>query len=103
MDDKNSKFKAMQEEIEKLQNELQKLHEIEELERHTNAELEFQVNELREKLSATEIQKELESNVEIAELNKKIKELQLKLDKLDDEYKKKMEESKTEHGNFLKT
>lgn len=100
MDDKNSKFKGMQEEIQKLQTELQKLHEIEELERNTNAQLEFQVNELREKLTSTDIQKELETNVEIAELNKKIKELQMKLEKMDNEYKRKMQESITEHGNL---
>lgn len=96
----NGKFQGMQDEIQKLQHELQKLHEIEQLERQTNEQLEFQVNELREKLTSTDIQKDLEANLEIAELNKKIIELQKKLDKLADEYEKKIEESRMEYDKM---
>lgn len=93
MDDTSSKLKEMHEEIQKLQRELKDLHDIEELERQTNIQLEQKVNELTQKLSSTDIQKELEINV-------KIKELQVKLSDLAEEYKKKMEENKIERDKL---
>lgn len=93
----NNKVKEMEDEIEKLQSQLGKLQEVEELERRTNAQLEIQIQELKEKLATTEVQKELEAGVEISELTAKIQELQKNLNELDEGYKKKMEESKVEH------
>lgn len=90
----------MEAEIEKLHQQLEKLHEVEELERKTNAQLEIQIKELKEKLAATEVKKELEASVEIFELNKKIQELQTNLNELDENYKKKMNESKIEYDTM---
>lgn len=91
-------MKDMEDEISKLTDEISKLHEISELEKKTNAQLEIQIGELKEKLSSKKIQKDLEANVEIAELHNKIKELQKALDDVEKNYQKKMEESKREQG-----
>lgn len=91
-------MKDMEDEISKLTDEIGKLHEISELEKKTNAQLEIQIGELKEKLNSKKIQKDLESNVEIAELHNKIKELQKALDDVEKNYQKKMEESKREQG-----
>lgn len=91
-------MRSMEDEIGKLTEELKRLQQIGELEKKTNAQLEVQVSELKEKLSGKQTQQELEVNVEIAELNRKIKELQTQLDDIGKEYQKKMEESKKEQG-----
>lgn len=91
-------MREMEEEIDKLTLELKKLQDLGELEKRTNAQLEIQVSELKEKLCCKKIQSELEANVEIAELNKRIKELQAQLDDVEKNYQKKMEESKNEQG-----
>lgn len=86
----------MEDEIKKLSVELKKLQDVSELEKKTNAQLEIQVSELKEKLSGKNIQKELEENIEIQQLNKKIKDLQAQIEELEKGYKKKMDESKME-------
>lgn len=95
----NNKLKEMEEEIENLHCQLEKLHEVEELERRTNAQLEIQINELKEKLSSNEVQKNLET-IEISELNRKLQDLQTNLNELDENYKKKMDESKIEYDKM---
>lgn len=96
-----NRFKEMQEEIEQLTDELKKLHEISELEKQTNAQLEIQICELREKLNSKKIQMELETNFEVAELNKRISELQNQLQNMESNYNSKLEESKAEKGKFI--
>lgn len=91
----------MESEINMLSEELKKLHEIGELEKKTNALLEIQVGELKEKLCCKKVQKELEENVEIAELNKKIKDLQAQLSEVEKSYMKKMDDSKREQGKIV--
>ena len=58
----------MQEEIERLTEELSKLQELNELEKETNAQYEIQISELKEKLNGKKMQMELEASLEIAEL-----------------------------------
>lgn len=91
-------MQGMEDEINRLSSELERIQDIGELEKKTNEQLEIQVTELKEKLSGKNVQTELEKNLEIGELNKKIKELQLLLDEADKSYKKKMEDSKNEQG-----
>lgn len=93
-----NQMKSMEGEIDKLTEEIRKLHEIGELEKKTNAQLEIQIGELKEKLNSKQVQKDLEVNVEIAELNNKIRELQKALDEVEKSYHKKMEDSKREQG-----
>lgn len=90
----------MEDQIKKLTEELEKLQEIGELEKQTNAQLEIQVKELKEKLNSRKIQDELEANVEIAELTKKIKSLQAQLNDAEEAYQKKMEDCKKEQGEI---
>jgi chromosome segregation ATPase len=90
----------MQEEIERLLDEMRKLQEISELEKRTNAELEVQISELKEKLKNRHIQMELETNVEIAELNKTIQQLQEQLQDIEVGYAKKLEESRVKQGMY---
>lgn len=97
----DSQVRELEDEINKLTEDLKKLHEIGELEKRTNAQLEIQVNELKEKLNSNKVQKDLEANVEIAELNKKIKELQTQLDEVEKGYQKKIKECKAEQGDSL--
>lgn len=80
---------------------MKKLQDISELEKQTNAQLEIQVNELKEKLRCKKVQEELEANLEVAELNKKIKELQQQLDEVDKSFKVKLEDCKLEKGRNL--
>lgn len=93
----------MQEEIERLTDELSKIQEISELEKQTNVQLEIQIAELKEKLKDKKIQMELETSVEIAELNKIIKELQVKLRDMESGYLKKIEESQIENEKLNQT
>ena len=95
-------MRKMEEEINRLSSELKRLQDTGELEKNTNAQLEIQISELKEKLSGKNEQAELEKNVEIAELNKKIKELQVQLDAAEKNYRKKMDESKKEQGKSLR-
>lgn len=88
----------MEDQIKKLTDEIEKLREIGELEKQTNAQLEIQVKELKEKLNSRKIQDELERNVEIAEMTKKIKELQGQLNDVEESYRKKLEDCKKEQG-----
>lgn len=100
---------AMEEQIKKLTSELQKLQEIGELEKRTNVLLESQIEELKEKLSTKRIQEDLQANVTIAELKKKINELQAQLDGMEKSYQKNLEGCRKEQGrntcfsNTLKT
>lgn len=71
-----------------------------ELEKQTNTQLEIQINELKDKLTGKKMQMELESTLEIAELNKKIKELQLELREMEGKYKKSIDENALENGTF---
>lgn len=91
----------MQDEIERLTEELSKLQELSELEKETNAQLEIQISELKDKLNGKKMQMELESSVGIAELNKKIKELQIELRDMEMRYKKKLDENASENGKIL--
>lgn len=93
----------MEDQIRKLTSELEKLQEIGELEKKTNALLEIQVAELKEKLSSKKIEEELEANVTIAEFNKKIKELQTKLDEVEKIYQKKMDDCNKERGELCRS
>lgn len=93
-----NQMRGMEDEINRLSAELKRIQEIGELEKNTNTQLEIQVAELKEKLSGKNVQTELEKNLEIAELNKKIKELQLQLDAAERSYNKKMENSMKEQG-----
>lgn len=95
-------MRGMEDEINRLSSELKRIQDLGELEKRTNAQLEIQVAELKEKLNGKNIEVQLEKNVEIAELTKKIKELQVQLDEAEQNYKKKMDESKRDQGrNFL--
>jgi hypothetical protein len=91
-------MRGMEAEINRLSLELKRIQEIGELEKKSSAQLEIQVEELKEKLNDKNLQTELEKNLEIAELNKKIKELQEQLNNAEKGYKKKMEDSKKEQG-----
>ena len=93
-----NQMRKMEEEINRLSSELKRLQDTGELEKKTNTQLEIQISELKEKLSGKNVQAELEKNVEIAELNKKIKELQVHLDTAEKNYRKKMDESENEQG-----
>lgn len=93
-------MRDMQEEIERLTDELKRLQEIGELEKQTNAQLEIQISELKEKLSGKKVEMELEMGLEIAELNKRIKELQMELRETELKYKKKIDESTAENGKI---
>lgn len=86
----------MEDQIDKLTEELRKLQEISELEKETNAQLEIQVNELKDKLNNKKVQQQLEESVEIAELNRKIKELQKQLDEVEKNYQSKLDDCKRE-------
>lgn len=97
-----NQMRGMEDEIDRLSSELKRIQEISELEKKTSAQLEIQVGELKEKLNGKNEESELEKNLEIAELNKKIKELQRQLDDAEKSYKKKMDDSKSEQG-FLST
>lgn len=96
-----NQMRGMEDEINRLSGELKRIQDIGELEKKTNAQLEIQVAELKEKLLGKNVQSELEKNLEIAELNKKIKDLQSQLDDAEKSYKKKMEDSKSEQGDKL--
>lgn len=100
----SNKIRDMQDEIERLTEELSKLQELSDLEKETNAQLEIQISELKDKLNGKKTQMELETTVEIAELNKKIKELQIELREMETRYKKKFDENIAENGkkNSLK-
>lgn len=91
-------IKEMQDEIERLTDELRKLQEVREIEKHTNEQLEIQINELKDKLIGKKMQLELETSVEIAELNKKIKELQFEMREMEVNYKRMLDESQNENG-----
>lgn len=81
---------------------MKRLQELSELEKQTNAQLEIQVDELKEKLRGKKVQEDLEANLEVAELTKKIKELQTQLDEVEKSYKIKLEDCKKEQGkNFF--
>lgn len=94
----SNKIKDMQDEIERLTDELSKLQELSELEKETNAQLEIQISELKDKLNGKKMQMELETSVEIAELNRKIKELQIELRDMETRFKKKLDDSVAENG-----
>lgn len=93
-------IKEMQDEIERLTDELRKLQEVREIEKHTNEQLEIQINELKDKLIGKKMQLELETSVEIAELNKKIKELQFEMREMEVNYKRMLDESQNENGKW---
>lgn len=80
----------MEDQINELKSELQRLQEIDNLEKKTNAQLEVQIAELREKLNCKRVEEELETNFIIAELNKKIEELQKQFDKEEKSYQEKL-------------
>ncbi|KAG5677364.1 hypothetical protein PVAND_007128 [Polypedilum vanderplanki] len=101
--DRISEKQDMQEEMNSLMNELKRLQDISELEKRTNAQLEVQISELKEKLKGKEIQNELEINVEIAELNKTIRELQDQLYQKENDYAKRIEEIKMKHDQLKET
>ncbi|XP_070489826.1 flagellar attachment zone protein 1-like [Chironomus tepperi] len=93
----SNKIRDMQDEIERLTEEFNKLQELSDLEKETNAQLEIQITELKDKLNGKKMQMELETSVEIAELNKKIKELQVELREMETRYKKKLDENTAEN------
>lgn len=90
----------MEEQVTKLTGDLKKLQEIGEIEKQTNVQLEIQIKELKEKLSGKIVQNELQSNIEIEELNKKIKELQEKLSNVEKVYQEKLEDCKKQQGEL---
>lgn len=92
----SSRLKEMEEEIQHLNQEIENLQQVGELEKKTNFQLEQEVKLLKEKLSNTEIEKELEQNVEVIALNRKIKDLQKELDDIANVNVKKLNESKSE-------
>lgn len=94
-----SKSPELQVEIKKLKEEIDKLQKESELEKRTSTQLEVQVKELKEKLNNDKIQKELEDDIQVTELHRKITDLKVQYDKLDKESKKKLEESKKEQGS----
>lgn len=92
----------LEDQIKKLTGELRQLQEISELEKQTNAQLEIQVDELKEKLRGKKVQEELEANLELAALQKNIKELQQQLEDVEKSYKVKLEDCKREQGRKIK-
>jgi CO dehydrogenase/acetyl-CoA synthase beta subunit len=68
------------------------------LEKETNALLEEQVKELKEKLNGKIVQKELQAGIEIEELTKTIKDLREHLDNVEKNYKEKLNECKKQQG-----
>ncbi|CAO1319480.1 unnamed protein product [Diamesa hyperborea] len=92
----SNRLSEMEEEIQHLNQEIENLQQVGELEKKTNFQLEQEVKLLKEKLSNTEIEKELEQNVEVIALNRKIKDLQKELDDIANVNVKKLIESKSE-------
>lgn len=96
----SSRLSEMEEQINHLNQEIENLQQVGELEKKTNFQLKQEVKLLKEKLSNTEIEKELEHNVEVIALNRKIKDLQNDLDEVANENVKKLNESKIEQENI---
>lgn len=91
----------MENEIKKLNDDLKKYQQDGELDKETNAQLEVQVQELKEKLGNQKMQGRLEESVQIETLNRKIKELQHQLNEIEKSYQKKVADSKMEQGDSL--
>lgn len=86
-----SELKNVKEEMDKVQKDF-------ELEKKTNSQLEIQIKELKEKLSNDRVQKDLETNVQIMQLNRKVGDLEAHCENLDKEYRQKLEDSKKEQS-----
>ena len=92
----SSRLSEMEEEILYLNKEIEKLQQDGKLEKKTNFQFEQEINVLKEKLSTKEIEKELEENVEIIALKRKIIDLQDELDKIALMNLQNLKESKSE-------
>lgn len=89
----------IEEQIMKLTSELKKLQENGDAEKKRNAQLEVQINELKDKLFSKNVQETLPSNQEASELNAKLKQLEGQFGEAEKRYNKKIEELKKEQGN----
>lgn len=91
----------LENEVKKMKEEIDKVQKDYELEKRTNSQLEIQIKELKEKLSNEKVQKDLEANVQIITLNRKVTELQTQHENIDKDYKSKLEECKKEQGKEI--